>query len=165
MSRVLVLFYCVLSLAVSGCGSGGIAVNYVEGTVTLDSAPLVGATVSFSPVEGGTGKAAVGTTDEKGMFKLTATENTTVGGGTTPGEYLVAITKPAVGPTVDPDAWKTDPNYGKDNKDSHSKPTEIKSEVPIVYSVAATSGLKATVKPGSNTGIKFELTKSFKPAK
>lgn len=165
MSRYLVLFFCVLSLSFSGCGSGGIAVNYVEGTVTLDGAPLADAVVSFSPVEGGTGKAAVGTTDDKGVFKLTATENATIGGGTAPGEYLVAITKPPKGATVDPDAWKTDPNYGKDNKESHSKATEIKSEVPAGYSAVATSGLKASVKAGSNTGIKFELVKSFKPAK
>jgi len=152
-------------LAFSGCGSGGIAVNYVEGTVTLDGAPLADAVVSFSPVVGGTGKAAVGTTDAKGVFKLTATENTTIGGGTAPGDYLVAITKPTLGAAVDPDAWKTDPNYGKDDKESHSKATEIKSEVPAGYWAATTSGLTASVKSGSNTGIKFELKKGFKPAK
>lgn len=165
MSRYLVLFSCVFSGLFSGCGSGGIPVNYVEGTVTLDGTPLAEAVVSFSPVEGGTGKAAVGTTDDKGVFKLTAAANKTVGRGTAAGEYQVSISKPPKVATVDPEAWKTDPNYGKDNTESHTKATEIKSEVPAGYSTVGTSGLTASIKAGSNTGIKFELTKSYKPKK
>ena len=165
MSRCIAVFLVVFAVFFSGCGPGGIPVNYVEGTVTLNGTPLADAVVSFSPVQGGTGKAAVGTTDDKGVFKLTAAESSNIGGGTAPGEYLVSITKPTESAVVDPEAWKTDPNYGKASSDSPTKVTEIKSEVPADYWVANTSGLTASVKSGSNTGIKFELTKTYKAKK
>ena len=165
MSRYFALFLLVLTAPFSGCGGkSDFAVNYVEGTVTLDGTPLANAVVSFSPVKGGTGKAAVGTTDAKGVFKLTATENNSIGGGAAAGDYEVSITKAPDAPAaVDPDAWKTDPNYGKDNKEMHSKTVEVKSEVPPGYRSTTTSGLTATIKPGKNTDIKFELKKSFAP--
>lgn len=152
--------------SLAGCGGGNtVGVNYVEGTVTLDGAPLANAIVSFSPAPGGSGKAAVGTTDANGLYKLTDTQNTSVGGGAVAGDYQVSISKPVAAPVVDPDAWKTDPNYGKDIPGSHAKATEVKSEVPVAYNAPTTSGLTATVKPGKNTAINFDLKKDYKPKK
>lgn len=142
-----------------GCGSGGEPVNYVEGTVTMDGVPLADATVSFSPMAGGTGKAAVGMTDAKGVFKLSPVQGA-VGSGASAGDYEVSITKDAKAAEEDPEAWKTDPNYGKETT-SPTAVAKIKSEVPAAYSSPSTSGLVATVKPGSNSGIKFELKKDF----
>ena len=150
--------YLVLVFAL-GCGSGGEPVNYVEGTVSMDGAPLADATVSFSPIAGGTGKAAVGMTDAKGVFKLSPVQGA-VGAGASAGDYEVSIVKDAKAAVEDPEAWKTDPNYGKETT-SPTAVAEIKSEVPAGYSSPSTSGLVATVKSGSNTGIKFELKKDF----
>lgn len=52
----------------SGCGSRGPALGRVEGTVTLDSAPLTGARVIFTPVDGGRSSMAV--TDDTGHYEL-----------------------------------------------------------------------------------------------
>lgn len=142
-----------------GCGSSGEPVNFVQGTVTMDGVPLADATVSFSPMAGGTGKAAVGMTDAKGVFKLSPVQGA-VGSGASAGDYEVSITKDAKAAEEDPEAWKTDPNYGKETT-SPTAVAKIKSEVPVAYSNPSTSGLVATVKPGSNSGIKFELKKDF----
>jgi len=167
LSFIPVISMVVVSMVViTGCGPGGIPVNYVEGTVTLDSAPVENATVSFSPVAGGTGKAASGITDSKGVFKLSAAESSSIGGGTAVGEYLVAVIKnPPQAAAEDPEAWKTDPNYGKVSNESHSKPTLYVSDVPAAYGSSTTSGLTASVKAGSNKDLKFELKKDFKPKK
>ena len=167
MLRKLGILAVVLTASyLTGCGGGNkVAVNYVEGTVTMDGAPLANATVSFSPVAGGPGKAAVGVTDASGVYKLTDMQNTVVGSGAVTGEYQVAISKPVAAPAYDPEAWKTDPNYGKDIPGSHVKAVEVKSEVPTGYTTTMTSGLTASVKPGKNTGINFELKKDFKPKK
>ena len=47
----------------------GPAVEYVQGVVTLDGAPLEGATVFFSP-KGSAGKGAAGKTQSDGSFTL-----------------------------------------------------------------------------------------------
>ncbi len=130
MLRYLGVFLSVFAFSLAGCGGSNVAVNYVEGTVTLDGSPLSNAMVSFSPVAGGTGKAAVGKTDDKGVFKLTDTQNTRVGDGAAAGDYQVSISKP-VADTSNPEPWKTDPNYGKEAPGSHTKAVEVKSEVPV----------------------------------
>src|SRR4029453_13121047 len=77
-----------------GCESScGPAVQYVEGVVTLDGSPIEGVTVSFSPAKAGSGTPAVGTTDTNGVFKLTATQGGSVGGGAGIGDYQVTFTK------------------------------------------------------------------------
>ena len=152
-------FASIVAVALlAGCGGGGPSVNYVEGTVTLDGAPLAGATITFSPVAGGTGKPAVGTTDANGVFKVTDMSGGTHEGGVVAGEYEVGVVKNlGTMAATDPDAWKTDPNYGKE--ESHTKPTPITSEVPTKYNDPKTSGIKVTVKPGENKGVTVELKK------
>ena len=44
-------------LAVAGCGGLGYPVSTVEGTITVDGAPIEAGTVSFSPLESNTGQA------------------------------------------------------------------------------------------------------------
>lgn len=67
--RVFLLF--VVALTVVGCGgppSDQPSLVAVAGSATLDGAPLVGASVSFSPVDGTRG--ASGQTNEEGKFIL-----------------------------------------------------------------------------------------------
>ena len=61
----------ILTTAAVGCGgppSDQPSLVAVTGSATLDDAPLVGASVSFSPVDGTRG--ASGQTDEEGKFIL-----------------------------------------------------------------------------------------------
>jgi len=75
--------------AVCGCaGDGKISTNIVEGTVTFNGQPLVGATVNFHPTDGG--HAAFGNTDAQGRYRL-QTLLGRVDAGTTAGEYTVTV--------------------------------------------------------------------------
>lgn len=81
---VLVLWIGILPLAI-GC-SDGLKLAKVTGKVTYKNQPLAGANVKFHPP---TGPAAVGITDENGVFTL----NTNGRAGATVGMNKVSITK------------------------------------------------------------------------
>ena len=83
MNRFL-LFLIVVPLL--GCGGG---FSPVEGTVTLDGKPLVGASIQFVPQ--GTGRDATGGTDSGGHFVMSTTEPRD---GVVPGSYKVVIAPP-----------------------------------------------------------------------
>jgi hypothetical protein len=78
------LFLCPVLLATAGCGNQNL--SKVEGVVTLDGAPLSGATVSFMPV--GQGRAASGLTDGDGYFQLTTFRTDD---GALAGDYRVIV--------------------------------------------------------------------------
>jgi len=91
MNRILCLCGIVLISSLVGC-SGGLSVNYVEGTVTHDGAPLEGATVTFSPkTSGGKELTASGVTDAKGVYKLTVVQGGKKDKGAMEGSYMVSI--------------------------------------------------------------------------
>ena len=86
-------FYCtltVLCLLMAGCGGGGsgLEMGYVTGKVTLDGAPLDGATLRFQPQAGGSPSS--GRTDASGEYELLFTAKKK---GAMLGEHLVTITK------------------------------------------------------------------------
>ena len=91
MKNKLFLFLALVGLlaTVPACGSKAIKTEGVSGVVTLDGEPLAGASVKFVPLDG-TGSESVGTTNEKGEYKL----QTLLGAadaGTTPGKYGVCF--------------------------------------------------------------------------
>jgi hypothetical protein len=137
-----------------GCGRSGPAVAYVEGVVLLDGEPVAGASVGFTPVSAG--QPALGKTDAAGVFHLTTVRGGARDGGAVVGEYAVTITK-----------WRnrmegiTEPNPALEAEIAQLPPDYI---VPKAYGEKATSGLKATVKPGRNAGpeFRFELKGDFK---
>lgn len=59
--------FCLLS-GLSGCGSTGVQIGEVSGTVTAEGAPLEGALVQFIPVDGG--RSSQGRTNEQGRYRL-----------------------------------------------------------------------------------------------
>jgi len=151
----------VLAVAgVAGCGGGGPAVERVAGLVTLDGKPVEGATVSFVPGSGGL--FASGLTGADGRFTLnTAAPGAKPGSGAVVGDYRVTIVKmesAAQARTDDPNDPKYDPlaSVGE-NPNAPKKPTYV---VPKAYGDAATSGLQATVKNGSND-VAFALDSKF----
>lgn len=157
----------VFSVALAGmvgCGRTGPVVEYVEGTVTLNGAPVDGATVAFKPVDGGL--PASGITDTAGVYRLNAL-NAKPGKGTAAGDYLVSVLKwkdPAegAGPPPDPsDTAKYEAWQRENRKGASSGPIYI---TPKAYSDATTSGLRATVKKGRNSGdaFRFDLKSDFK---
>jgi hypothetical protein len=162
---------CVVTAALVGtvgCTQSGPAVQFVEGRILLDGQPVSGATVGFGPVSPATGLPAAGTTDTDGVFHLTASGGGTPGGGTLAGDYVVTVLKVEQSgakalPTPD------DPDYGKSTDSSAPSPAGGPPQyvVPQPYSNPETSGLKATVKSGRNTGdaFVFNLEGGFKGAK
>lgn len=159
--RTLSLAVLVVGLgAMWGC-SRGPAVQYVEGVVTLDGEPVEGAIVTFTP--SGDGLGAAGTTDASGVYRLNPLTGR-AGGGTVMGEYLVAVRKweyQDPGPAPDPSDLKAYAIWQeKSLKAARREPVYV---TPQPYGDAATSGLKATVKKGRNTGgaVSFDLKSDF----
>jgi hypothetical protein len=75
-----------LLLAGLGCGGASKPVK-VSGVVSLDSKPLAGATVVFTPADG-KGNLASGRTDADGNFRLTTFQ---VNDGARPGDYKITV--------------------------------------------------------------------------
>ena len=149
-----------LALFSVGCGESGPAVEYVQGVVTLDGAPLEGATVFFSP-KGSAGKGAAGKTQSDGSFTLN-TQGAKPGAGTAVGDYSVTVSKVEMPefPNIDED----DPRYGTPEHDrlnqeaSTAKPKVI---VPEKYNNSETSPFTAKVESGSNT-FTFDISSGGK---
>jgi hypothetical protein len=143
----------------TGCGKGGPVVEKVEGVVTLDGAPLEGASVLFSPASGGL--PAAGRTEAGGAFHLATTMPGLNGAaGAAAGDYVVMVTKVEVPPVIE---VPTDhPDYGKAAMPTGAeKQSKVKYVVPQSYGDPKKSPLKATVKQGANT-FKFEIDSKAK---
>ena len=154
---------CVCLLAAVGCNTGP-KVTPVTGKVTLDNTPLAGATVSFSPVKGGTGSAAVGTTDASGVYKLTDMKSTEIGGGAVIGDYNVGIVwfKPEANDTSHNSGESVAGTMSNDKADATTQ-QGLKLALPAPYQNPETSGFSASVKSGENS-FDFALDSKFKGA-
>jgi hypothetical protein len=122
---------------VAGCNDQS---SVVRGTVTLDGKPIVGGPQMYGTVtfyhSDGSGAPAVGIIDESGRYLLkTGTE-----GKLPPGDYLVGI---AVKQITKPSTLGGMPQA---HLITHAKYTDVNE-----------SGLKTTVRPGTNT-FDFALT-------
>lgn len=142
---------CLLAALVCGCGRRGPRVELVEGAVVLDGKPVEGATVFFSPVasagEGAAGLPAAGRTGFNGGFRLNAGGGAKPGAGTAVGDYIVTVIKQESDALPPPDLNAPPPDV---------KEMQVRDLLPPIYKLAATSPLRATVKPGKNT-YRFEL--------
>ena len=130
----------VLSFASWGCGGARgkmPELGKVNGKVTYNGKPVTKGTVSFVPTSPGR-RNATGTLDPNGYYKL---QTETAGDGAELGDYDVTI-------------------FSHDEPILDYKPkVPVKPQplVPTKYENPKTSGLKRTVKSGSNT-FDFELT-------
>ena len=142
------------AVAFAGCSDGSsMGVEYVEGVVTMDGAPVPEATVMFVPVTEGQGLSATGMTDENGVYKLTAAnlegETAPAGGGTLPGEYFVGVIKSvsADEPMSEEEAFEKGVPYVAPSSNSVPEMTHV---VPVKYNNPKESGIKVTVEAGNN---------------
>jgi len=148
--RYLLLITILAVGALTGCGDGTIATIKVTGTITFEGEPLADASVSFTPETEGSGHPAYGTTDDNGMYVLQTLQGR-VDAGTTPGRYLVTVSKrerrPVAAPTGEYDGTST--------ADNPNLPPP-RSLIPERYERVATSELTATVDK-DNTVFDFDL--------
>ena len=149
MRTFLTAFSLSAVIFVTGCGSQGLSVNYVEGTVTFDGKPLDKATVYFYPQGGENPIPAVGMTDAAGKYQLTSMQGGAVGKGATLGEYTVAVTRLQDEPSRTERIPATTPG----------EPDEVMtfydSLIPEKYTTKQTSPLTYNVVSGKN---RFDIT-------
>jgi hypothetical protein len=167
----------LLLFAVAGCGRSGPRVEMVEGSVTLDGAPIEGVTVTFKP-NGNAGLMAFGMTRADGRFTLNATRGGKAGAGTAVGDYAVTFTKTkggyeiVEGPTA-PESPPPDIETAKAEYEKWAREQALKKPrplppveylVPKGYGDAKTSGFTASVQKGRNNGeaFRFDLKSDFK---
>jgi hypothetical protein len=144
------LFLLISVLCVPGCNkSTAIKTDVVTGVVTKDGSPLAGAKVTFSPVDAN-GSVAVGTTDDSGKYAL----QTLLGvadAGTTPGDYVVTVSK-----------MVNEPTGRQEMSESEGKMVDImigKETVPAKFTTKGSTPLKATVVSGQPNSFDFDVSK------
>ncbi|QDV27252.1 carboxypeptidase-like regulatory domain-containing protein [Aureliella helgolandensis] len=139
----LAIMGCAFCLA--GCGpdlSHLPATVTAEGTVTLDGAPVEGATVSFIAEQGN--YHATATTDASGHFSLDAFKEKP---GAVPGSYRVEINKTLVEAI----------GSGGGGDEGGIGETNVQFGLPKKYAAMATSGLSHTIPEQGDSAITFEL--------
>lgn len=151
----------LLSVVMMGCSDNGgakrLPTNKVTGKVSMNGAPVPGASISFSPVE--TGKPpALGISDAQGMYTLTTYDS---GDGAVEGDFKVMVYKGA--PTAAPAAPAHDPTGAtsgggapKHSGPAGKAPAGGGSLLPDKYSKASTTPITKNVVSGENK-IDIEL--------
>src|SRR5713101_5223669 len=144
----------------TGAGCGNQNISKVEGVVTLDGAPLSGATVSFMPV--GEGRAASGLTDGTGYFRLTTFRTDD---GALAGDYrVIVVVDNTDRPPVTTDEEKKAARVGTMTPQGKKKQAEQKSkkprQVPEIYSDIKKTPLKEVVP--TNGKIELALRSSMR---
>jgi hypothetical protein len=142
-SGLLAAAITILSLNLTGCGGPGDQpeMGLVTGTVTMDSKPLSGVAVMFSPVDG---RPAMGKTDAEGKYELTYIRDTK--------GCKVGKNKVQIGNTEEEDDPAAESG---DDAAAPKKPAKSnKVEIPAKYNTK--TELEADVKPGENT-FNFDL--------
>lgn len=118
----------------------------VEGTVTFQGKAVEGATVVFVPAAAGK-RAAIGTTDVTGRFRLTTKDP---GDGALPGPYAIAVSKTEASgglSAAEAEQW----SRKRENAGKYPPSPTITEHLPEKYKAANTSGFQTTVTGGRNT--------------
>ena len=145
-----VWLFMLIVLTASGCGPRSLfPIEPVEGTVTLDGAPIEGATVNFTPRAQGDGMPATGITDAKGLYKLTAFSGGLPEKGTMVGNYNVTV-------ILDRRERGITPEESKILEKGGYVDIPIINVVPRKYNDSTTSGLVTEVVKGRNV-CNFDL--------
>jgi len=117
------------SIFLTGCG--GPYDSSVTGKVTINGQAVPNGTVAYSPVAGG--PAAYGRIEESGQYVIRTGREA----GLPSGDYQVTVTANEPSKTL--------------QNEKGGPPAPGKAITPAWYRTKSTSGLKFTIKPGSNT--------------
>ncbi len=127
-------------LGPTGCSrSNGPTTYPVEGMVRVNGQPAASALVTFHPIDGQSARPTCRVGDD-GRFALTTRE---AGDGAPAGEYRVTV------------VWTRAVAGKKGVSDGDDVP--VRSLLPATYASPETTPLKATVRPGGNEPIVFEI--------
>jgi hypothetical protein len=143
----------MLLVSLSGCGVKPVP---VRGVVTLDGAPLAGASVRFVRDEHvATDRPGVAVTKEDGSFELASFG---AADGVLPGQYRVVVTKFKAPPLRE--GKPADPETIRDEKMARLEKKFLLPEL-AVYADPATTPLRCTVPPDGP--VTLELSSHPKP--
>jgi hypothetical protein len=148
LQKLIFMLLLISATVLTGCGTKGPVVQYVEGTVTFEGKPVADADVCFTPTTGQSGIPAVGKTDSNGMYRLTSAQGGAFGKGAVAGGYEVRIIKYLDLDAVEP----VNPQLGDVVPLANPK-----HHLPEKYADVKTSELTATVNKGKNV-INFNLS-------
>lgn len=148
LNRLFILTLLVVLVVTVGCKPStrrNLPVEFVEGVITMDGAPLGEASVQFIPkAEKAGNEPAGGYTDAAGKYTLSSM-NGDPGEGALPGEYDVFISK-----TI------SVPIPGATHEEGDAPPEETKQVTPEIYRDRSNPQLEANVVKGKNT-FNFDL--------
>ena len=166
------LVYVLVTLCFSaGCGTKGkgLKTEYVEGMITLDGAPLEGASVQFSPADAfssnpapGQPEMANGLTDQNGKYTLSSI-NGDVGKGAIAGEYRVLVSKIKATTAELDEAGRPVDGKGFGRDAAGNAITTIQEDlIPTIYRDRKKSPFTYTVVSGKNLNVDFDLKSDAK---
>lgn len=158
----------------AGCGRGlkQPLVHPVRGRVTLDGQPSEGVGLSLRPVVKGEGVSAFGKTLADGSYSLSSTGGGKLGAGAVAGDYFVMLEKfvdvaldqvpPQFAPAPDDPSrrvqqWFSRREWVSTDADGKKQQFVSLGLLPEAYGEAETSGLRITIKPGTNFGPEFDF--------
>jgi hypothetical protein len=145
-NRILSGFFIFVLFFLSGCHTKN--TFYVEGTVLFEDIPLSKAVVSFTPDESSPeGNFASGMTNENGVFKLTVRPAGKENEGTTPGNYIVTISR-----------YEETPS-GSEKLPSGEHVPVFAQMIPLRYTIPNQSDLKVVVEKKKKNVFEFHLNK------
>lgn len=136
--------------AMAGCG-GGVRTVPVEGTVTVDGAPVEKVAVSFTPIggQGTAGPGSSGVTDAQGRFSLRTIGDRRVTGAV-PGKHRVTLSERAWPEGYDPYA---DPSLTPEQL--AAKLAQVRFKLPLE---ARNGSLTFEVPPGGTSEAHFKFS-------
>ena len=138
------IIFVLLCLPVMGCGNRApFKTEPIDGTVTLENQPLVGAIVGLSPMDSEQ-KPAYAKSDSQGKFRVTSVEGGLNGKGAMAGIYKICVSKNAQVRALSSEELKYLKSRGLKEK------FDTISLIPEKYVSTETSGLTFEVKPGKN---------------
>ncbi len=155
----LALACCAALFVSTGCG-GAPQLDGLEsysGVVTLDGAPLAGASITLVPTTVGV-RGAGAMSDDKGKFVFQTLQ---AGDGVAPGEYKVTVSKFHIENAYTEEEQKIFNEAGgkRHNEVFPDRPEpESVPEIPLYYNNADQSGLTLSLPEGGSKDLKIELS-------
>ncbi len=157
MKRFIILATLALVCAtvLVGCGKSRKGLVPAQGVLTLNGAPVEGATVIFSPKTfGGEAVTSSAVTDKDGKFKMSTDKP---GDGIFPSEYAVTVMKDVIEGGISLEEAKDrieNPDKYRGEKDPEQT---VIHHIPVKYADMNTSGLSVTVPAGGDKNISIAL--------